>query len=74
MDLSNEKTKLERLLNKNGDLRSLIPLLLESKLFYDRLRKTIDKWEMFKNILTDIGIKTGDALEIYELLKETPDK
>jgi len=74
MQLQEEKLKLEKLFNKNGDLRSLIPLLLENKLFYERLKNCVAEWDVLKNALMSIGIIIGDALDIYNLLINTHKK
>lgn len=71
MDIQLETTKLEKLFGSDGSLRQLIPELLKANLFYNRLIKVVDNWEMLKDSILSSGLKVGDALAIYNLLKET---
>ena len=64
-----EKHKLERLLSTDGELRALIPRLLENKLYYDKLKKFECNWERFKDLFVSIKVEIGDACEIFDLLQ-----
>lgn len=66
-----EKTKLEKLFKNHGDLRALIPRLLEQKLYYKTLLATNTTLNQLFNILNHFEIKMGDCILINKLLKET---
>ena len=72
MNQEAEVKKLEKIFSSDGRLRSLIPQMIENKLYYDRLRNLEGNWMAFKDALLGIGIRMGDILEIYQLVQTVP--
>ena len=69
MASKNETQKLERLFVNKSELRSLIPILTDQKLYYSRLLILAKEFSLEgRKVLQEIGITIGDSIDILHLI------